>query len=270
MKNKLWVFGDSFSDTTDANHDRIWVNQLAKKLDYDLYNYSLKGCSQDYICHSLYAETENISCEDQIIIVATHPIRFWFFENHPDITNPFVTMSDISRIIGEERTRTMELYFKHVQRYDLDILYASMRMAFINNLVKYANWKKILIIFGFHQITTKMSVNNLILSHGSLFSNVSQLEQEDIEENLFNGIDCRYNHLLFENHDVLAQKIYNTLKNNEKLDLTTGFHQNILTREKINDKIFAGKEFDPVSYRKYLDDRDNNMTSWKVTNFFRK
>ena len=39
--NNLWVIGDSYSYTTMFNHENVWVNQLTKKLNYQLKNLSM-------------------------------------------------------------------------------------------------------------------------------------------------------------------------------------------------------------------------------------
>lgn len=45
------------------------------------------------------------------------------------------------------------------------------------------------------------------------------------------GSDGRINHMMLENHDILAEKLYHSITTGEDLDLTTGFITNVITKQ---------------------------------------
>jgi hypothetical protein len=254
MSKTLWIFGDSYADTSLFDHDRVWINQLAKKLNYKLKNLSMLGCSQDFPCQMLADHASDISQDDQIIIVSTSPGRFWFFEDLPEITNPnviFTNTKNTEKLLGKDRARVAEMYFKYLQRPQLDILHSTLRLGWLNHMAVTHGWKPPLIIFGFFQFTLSCSkYPNLILSNGNLTDNISEPEVEP-NGHLFKGSDPRYNHLCLRNHDVLSNKIYNTLVDNQSLDLTQGFHAKLISKKSLHDNEWANEELCVPAYLKF-------------------
>lgn len=247
--NKLWIVGDSYSSTEMFNHDRVWTNQLAAKLGHELKNMSVIGCSQDFLCQALLHFSKDISPDDQIIVVLTGSNRVWFFEDMP-----YVTHSDVKHMaetVGTSRAKAAELYFRYIQRPQLDILHTTLRLAWLNHMTVTHGWKKPLVIVGFQQDTGRCEYPDLMFSQGNLTEHVSQQEQVDPSAQLLIGHDPRYNHLCLKNHDVLTNKIYNTLVNNEPLDLTQGFHQHLLSEESLEDLEFAKNELCEGAYNSY-------------------
>jgi hypothetical protein len=250
MTSRLWIFGDSYGQSL-VDHNRLWTNQLSKKLNYELKNMSLVGCSQDYICQMVADHLHHIKSEDQLIIVLTSSIRFWFFEDYPMLTHPY--LGNLQEKVGKDRKETVELYFKHVQRNRLDSLHCAMRLTFLSHLAVIARWKQPLIVFAYNEEVNCQSIlPNLIFSNGNLTDNVSQAEcATTTQYGVFQGVDPRYNHMCLRNHDVLSEKIYNTVMNNHPLDLTTGFHLGILNPHNIYDQEIVN-EFDPKEYDKLV------------------
>jgi len=251
MSKTLWIAGDSYSFAFD--HDRVWTSRLSKKLNYGLKNLSIFGCSQDYICQMIGEHAHEISRDDQIVIVLTSSNRFWFFEDRPDVTNP--SMLDPGKLVGKDRAKVTEMYFRYIQRPQLDILHVTMRLAWLNHMTVLYGWQSPLIIFGFPQsiLSNCVAYPNLIFSHGNLTENVSipELENDDPAVNLFNGEDPRYNHMCLKNHDVLSNKVYSTLVDNQKLDLTEGFYTKIMSKKMLHNPTFVNEELWLESYEKF-------------------
>lgn len=226
--SKLWLTGDSFSVTLkDDDPDRVWLKQVAKGLgDYELKNCSYPGTCQDWAWGFLELNANDISSDDQIIVVLTEPSRYWFFEEHPTITNSHILDFD-KAIDHPERVQAVELFIKHIQRHNLDYQHCLHRLGWLNNMVHVKKWKKPLIIHGANQNHFGQDyLDKLNFSIGNL-TGVSFFEKgEEIE---FRGFDMRYNHLCLSNHDILAEKVINALTTGERLDLTTGFIQGIYT-----------------------------------------
>ena len=255
--NNLWVIGDSYSYTTMFNHENVWVNQLTKKLNYQLKNLSMAGCSQDYICQTLLDCSSKIKKDDQIIIVLTGPNRFWFFEEFPDITHSH--NSHVKEVVGNNRAKAAEMYFQFIQRPQLDILHTTLRLSWLNHMTVTYGWKKPLVILGFKQEIGNCEYPDLIFSNGSLTEHVSQMEQVDPEADLFIGADPRYNHMILKNHNVLTDKIYDALTKNKSLDLTEGFYKNILTTDSLYDKDLIKNELCPEAYDNFIKNKKSKL-----------
>ena len=88
--------------------------------------------------------------------------------------------------------------------------------------------------------------NNDIRVRGCL-GHISYWEMED--PNLYNtimnhpkcwnGLDRRANHLIPDNHKILAQKIYNSIEKQVDLDLTIGFVTQVLNPKNCNDEKYT-------------------------------
>jgi len=266
--SRLFITGDSFTYVfpTDQN-ENVWHVDLAKKLNLEIVNVSLWGCSQDFnwrVVHNFKENTEiSITPDDQLIVLLTSPSRFWFFEDRPDVTNPNVV--DIDCAIGTERAQIASNYFRYIQRSQLDRLSVKIRLGWLASTARQMGWKPPLVIFGFEQFIGEPSdFPELKFSKGSLAENVSSMEQIDPKDQYtFRAYDARFGHLCLSNHKILSDKIYQTLVNNSELDLTTGFIRHFLTPENLLDPIFAKKEFSPLLYGRYLENVNKPLkTPW--------
>lgn len=228
LKPTLWIVGDSFSHINQEDIcEDTWHLILPKTLNFDLHNYSQGGTAQDWAWRNLRDWQFEIKPEDQLIVVLTHPSRFWFFEDRPDVSNHNII--DFDYVINDkERALAAKYFIQYIQRPELDIQALDHKMGWLSNLVYKNNWKKPLIIKAFEQSIYTDLYPNLIFSNGSLYD-VSVAEGNRTVEN--RHTDTRYNHLCLSNHKILAEKITNTITTGCELDLTTGFRQNIYTKE---------------------------------------
>lgn len=246
--NTLWITGDSFSVTIpDDQHIIPWTMQLANQLNYNLKNNSEWGVCQDWSWDFINREKLNISSNDQLIVVLTDPARFWYFEEIPSLTNSHVL--DFSGLVeNKNRTQAASNYIQYIQRPSLDTQMMAHRLGWLNNLATLKSWKKPIILVAFDMYLPDLSdFNNLVFSDGCLRSIDQREHTEDFK---LKTIDVRYNHLCLRNHSVLANKLYNTIINNENLDLHTGFHTHILSNNSMEDPKFIETDLSPWLVKK--------------------
>lgn len=240
---KLFVIGDSFTSLSteeEYRNHRLWTIQLSKKLKSDLFCWGCPGSSQDWLMTALHNSKNEITSEDYLVLVFTHPTRFWFFDDQPDICNPFI--DEFDHIVGYERAQAVINYYKYIQRDSLDLLHQEARLGCIANMSRVRGWRNPVIINAFETDYLQNDFTNLTIAKGSLTQGPSQKELEDYTTimNIFTEIrDPRYNHLCLDNHDVLADKLYETLVNNVELDLTQGFFEGIIKKDFLNDQEFC-------------------------------
>lgn len=267
--NKLWIFGDSFSSQVDQDdNNEVWFKSLSNKLNYELKNISLIGCAQDWQFLMIDVNKDNISSSDQIILVLTSPSRYWFFDEYPYMTNSHII--DFEKIVGLSRATAAKNYFQYIQRPTLDILHVQLRLGWLNNCVSFYKWKKPIILLGFpQQINDIAQFDNLMFSNGELTNNISDKEHifslwNDFHKRteLLKASDPRYNHMCLMNHEVLADKLYDSIVNHNQLDLSDGFHQQILTYNSIKDKEFSAKELCPQYLKEHVEIKTKTFTSW--------
>lgn len=268
----LWVVGDSFSfiNQEDSCYLQAWSPQLAKKLNYTLYNNSLYGVCQDWELQQVNLAQDNILSDDQLIVVLTDPSRYWFFEDFPHLTNTHIF--DFEEIINNtNRCNAVKSFIKYIQRESLDIQYINYRLSWLNNLSIIKNWKKPIILLGFSQTILNLNhYTNLIFSKGSLTQDVSNNEISlelitDKKFNYFFGLDPRFNHMCLQNHDILVEKLYNTIKYGTELDLTSGFNLNIINKETVTDELFQS-QFSEINIKQ----RDSIRAKTPQKSFFNR
>ena len=72
-KKKLVICGESFSY---SKHDTDWPNLVSEKINYELHNFAIVGCSNIAICYQLEKALSLVNEEDLIIISLTAAERF--------------------------------------------------------------------------------------------------------------------------------------------------------------------------------------------------
>lgn len=71
----LYTFGDSFTDFYPNRDTLNWTKLLSNKLDIELINKGLVGCSNSFILKTIINELENIKKDDYVIIQISGPGR---------------------------------------------------------------------------------------------------------------------------------------------------------------------------------------------------
>jgi hypothetical protein len=244
--SKLTIIGDSYTEPPKDHNPRVWYQQVADQLGLELVNLSMPGVSQDWCWLQLQHLFHNkmITAGDQLIVVLTHPSRFWYLERLPDLSNSWIT--DLDKWCSSEEARAIELFIKHIQRPSLDILQVINRLGWL----AYQSQKlgiRPLIIKAFNQeVAAAADYPELSWARGSLMTDVQYWELHDPHSeklsDYFYGMDCRYNHLCLTNHDLLAAGITEFFKQGSTVDLTEGFCRGLLADNGLYDDEFCQRE----------------------------
>ncbi len=220
----LWVFGDSFSVTypyLDNQEYHLWHELLTTNLDLvGQHNYAQWGVSNEYIIDQVLTYRLQFKPGDHIIIQLTSSARQWFFKDHPELANFYV--SDIDSFLTKDQCTALQMYVTYLQRTDIDDLRYTLFTAALQLLVQVFNECKILILPGFDKIPgitgTLMDICN-----GEFISAESR--------NTWycnNNIDPRFNHFGKENHELLATQIMQYFQTGKIINLHEGYKKGFL------------------------------------------
>ena len=92
---KIYVVGDSFSSPNRVGDNyHPWFIQVGELLNMNVENKSMIGTSQDWCFWKVAQDLDKIKPDDQILIVMTHPGRYWYFDDKPQMTNPNIVNID--------------------------------------------------------------------------------------------------------------------------------------------------------------------------------
>lgn len=246
---RLIVVGDSFTVDPMETQDTTmtWLRQTAERMGMTLWNFSQHGVAQDWCFQQLrpgFSSAEDaITAEDRIIVVLTHPNRFWFFQDKPNLSNSHIM--SMEQHVSKDQNRAVEGFFRHIQRPELDTLQMIMRLGWLAGHVSRLGLAKPLVIRAFGMNVQEAELYpELAWAEGTLFD----IQVDECWNNLeligkyFKGVDCRYNHMSLRNHKVLADKIVDYFENNSPLNLTTGFHKEFIQANSIQDPEFCSQE----------------------------
>jgi hypothetical protein len=279
---KLWIFGDSFANLVVDSPDRIWQRQLVQQLcqhentSIELHVVGLPGSSQDWALEQFVLSGQLIDKDDWVIFVATSPSRYWYFKDKPSLSNWHIL--DFDEACTREQSKAVELYIKHIQRLELDVLQCASRMGLIAYETHRLDRRPVIVIpvssmtagpADRYTVDIKWALGDLSTVQFNEYSNPAEAARRSRESvpGYFEGVDCRYNHLCLRNHDVLAEKIFQAFINDSKLDLTTGFHREFVDVDWCKDPEFVEQELNQQLvpfYHKMLDKyHKNNYVPWK-------
>lgn len=225
--NTLWVLGDSFAaDDSFKNlngivrHDRWW-EQLAKKLNLNVKNYAKSGTSIGYASLIFHENFKKVKKNDVIVLALTDTKRQWLHKDNPSCTTfqMFERLKDLGKISDDAFNYAL-YHFTEVLNPELEKASAA---NFINS-VSYLTLKKdvkfiILPCFNHdHDImserkNTILGKNVVYPEKGQCLWTISVSEFKGKEKKLPKKvIDHRFNHLSPDNHTILANKIYDSLR----------------------------------------------------------
>ena len=255
--NRLFIVGDSFSAVLRRSDPFVnWFGQTAHLLGMGLENYSMIGVSQDWCWWKLAQHIKQLTPHDQILIVATHPGRFWFFDDQPQLTNPHIV--NIDKKLSPAQLGAVKSYMMYIQRPPLDIQLLSHRLGWLEAQIQLLGLRPAHVLCAFPLVVNTghsmeehinwLDYKNVIISKGTLIDNVEipEMQQGLDEYELWKGVDCRYNHMIKSNHAVLANRVAQAVQNGTNIDLTdsTDFVRGVLHKEIFEDQDFCQKEFD--------------------------
>ena len=263
----LYVIGDSFSvPPKPENTTATWPQQVARGLkeqlghDVVLENVSLMGCAQDYCWDILQQLLEyRIREDDHIVIALTHPSRFWYLDNMPEMTN--ANIIDLDSFVTKDEALAIEYYIRYIQRPRLDLIHINNRMGYLAYQVLKKNLNRPIIMKCFSQDVDQAETwQEINWAKGILMDDVQQWEFEDVEADrgakFWYGLDSRYNHMCLSNHKILADKLIHSLLTDTSPDLTEGFVKGLIKDNALKDDDFILKELDVATVRLNLEHRD--------------
>ena len=267
--SKLFMVGDSFAAAPKVGDSyRPWYIQATEKLGMNCENHSMIGVSQDWCFWKLSMHLKELTADDQILVVLTHPGRFWFFDDKPQMTNPNIV--NIDKELSKDQLQAVLNFMTHIQRPPLDIQQMAHRIGWLDAQIQRYKLKPAHILCAFPlmvDVGYDMSdledwnqYKNVIISNGNLQNDVQVKELkkgEPSEYKVWKGYDCRYNHLIKSNHEVLAERVYQGITNGTPIDLKSpGFKTNVIQDSIFDDQDFIENElesFAVTARKKYLE-----------------
>lgn len=242
----LWVFGDSFSLTTNNPHPDQWMHRLGKELDTPVKCFGLHGSSLEFTYYRFNISRNEIQENDVVVVNLTRSDRRWFFKNYPTIHGYVAPDNDPNSL------EAIQQYHQLLDKnQDVPNTYL---LNFLNNL---------------HYLTKRLNLKTVILSNANeehnlmiekqsqfpLFSiakgmlrdlSINEYKKEFqyllTETKIAGAFDPRMNHLIKSNHVILAYKILSNIKNKTPINLTEGVMKNVVTKELLEDESFIIEE----------------------------
>jgi hypothetical protein len=248
----LWVVGDSFASPETLGETHAWPGLLAAKLGADkVENHGVLGSSQMYAWAVLQAFTlqGKIKPDDYIVAVMTHPARKWYVHDDPAIGKvDHLKVYAREGTIPKELATAGELWDRYVDRPLLDVTDVENRLGWLAYNTHFRKWRKPIVLKTHeYEFNIAKDYPDIHVGEGNLTEDVSFKEIPGVEDGeQYNRVikmyDPRHNHLCFSNHEILAEKLKDYFVNDTAVNLTTGFIQNLLTEQTINDPEFIKKE----------------------------
>jgi len=276
--NKLFVVGDSFSAPPKEGDPFLpWYAQAAQQLNLNCLNFSGIGVSQDWCWWKLAQQMPTLTPDDQILIVLTHPGRFWFFDDKPQMTNPNIV--NLDKELSPHQLEAVKNYMMYIQRPPLDVQFLSHRLGWLEAQIKVNKLKPAHVLCAFPLFIPETvglddhinwtQYENVIISKGDLVGCVETPEcQEGIDEyKLWMGFDCRYNHMIQSNHKVLAEECARAISAGEPINLIEPeFVTKVLHYDIFDDEEFIRTELEPqqlIDRQHYIE--NNLQKPWAET-----
>lgn len=258
----VWVFGASYAKNYGFKDQ--WMAKVAQGLDTKLFCYALDGCSLDYTYQKFSSVRNQIKENDVVIVALTTQVKRWFFKHKPE--QNIVIQYD-------ENTTPTNFKFTTVTKNPKEGEALAAYYESLNNTEAYENYT-INFFYNLEYITKKLNLHTIVLTSyydteiwledkkelfPSLNFSIDKLLDVSLLEytkryfvDMPQGItDVRVNHLTKSNHEILANKILDNIKNKIPIDLTKGFIKHILDMETMKDPNFVHKElFGGIAFKK--------------------
>jgi hypothetical protein len=266
----LYVIGDSFSvppkyEDSTQTWPALVAAGLSEQLGHPvrLENHSRMGVSQDYCWEFLQALLEaKMTPDDYLIVALTHPSRFWFLDQTPELSNSNIV--DLDEHCSKDEAKAIEYYIRYIQRPRLDLIFMNNRMGYLSYQTLKKKLRRPVVIKCFGQdVDQAENWSELNWAKGILMDDVQRWEFEDVDADLdakfWHGLDGRYNHLCLSNHKILANKLVNSLITDTACDLTEGFVKGLIKNNAMQDDEFVLNELDTSTVVHNLEHREKYM-----------
>lgn len=254
------TYGNFSPDISSVNNvtRKSWQFELINKLNIDpntIVPLSQNGICLEYISHALdYLINKNLTmCQDSLIMTAVpDPNRLWWCSD-PSLSHVHnLTFDQVRKKIlyyaKEAGEDYVDIEFKMQAVYQYGVTsgcyppeLAKQKAKHFISYIHYLRNRYDLEIVVLPISTTEDDIGiqyNKFKTIGNL-QEVQAREMESDELNLslqelngeWKGHDTRINHMVLDNHKILAKKIYHSITTNEDLNLLEGFKTKIITKD---------------------------------------
>ena len=171
-----------------------------------------------------------LTANDVVVVVTTSLYRNWFIKDFPELSNYMIGNWDemaAKEHIDQDVIDSVKGYAVNLQRNDIDQFRFEAQVAWLRG-VQTTLGCSLLLIPGFEM---GIDYSGLTRVHGDMTNTVSNNEfvtQQQRDLWYQQGIDTRYNHMIRDNHDIMADKCLNSILTGNDLDLTDGFKKHQL------------------------------------------
>lgn len=250
----VWVFGASYAKLYENLTDQ-WTQQIAASLHTDLRNFSIAGSSIEYIYYNFNNNRQDIKDNDIVILPLTTNSRRWFFKDYPahgahNVTGTdFRTPKSIYDPTGfPEIDIALTEYEDCLNNHDVFNTYLYNFMMNVDYLTYKKNLKTVVMLsyydteYFFKDI--RDDFKHLHLAKGKLVDiSINELGKDFINNIDIGGTfdDHRINHMIKSNHTILANKILNYVRFNQKV-VFDGFVERVVRLDAWTDPEFVKNE----------------------------
>lgn len=249
----LWVYGDSFAvppvtmgctpEEKQFLETNNWWSIVAKHFhavespDIERRNFALEATGLDYTYRKVEETNTHWQKDDIVIVVLTSSNRAWLYEDKPTLSNMHIIEMMLKHgSVKDEFTAKekehMAYYFTHFHHKKQKEVIQRMFLKTLSLLKSQRGLKALVVLEAFKMTDRGPLLDNLISSvrnSPSLWEiSTKELLEPDPKKRFFLNTrpDSRTNHLTWENHKILADKIIHAIDNNllgEFIDLREGF-----------------------------------------------
>jgi hypothetical protein len=250
---KLFIIGDSWAvvpnkeyiDNSDTLPDTYHF-LLYEKLQADaLFVHAMNGTGIDWAVSKYYEICNQITENDCVLWIVTSPTRRWLLKDNPELSNVWMRYDDCD--IFPQQRKALEMYRKYLSTEHVDETFLMSLSAAVSYDVM-ARGASIIQCPGFltyssdpNLMTCSKLFNPHVSVYGSMesigtynFSNehdhvkehdlwIAKAAQSQIDMVRKTGIDNRFNHMSWKNHEEFAERVYQSFVNKKDLDLYKGF-----------------------------------------------
>ena len=264
-----------------------WSEIIAKKLKAEFKNYSQAGAGMDFMLHQFLANLQNIKKGDYVFVVLTHYDRRWAVQRLPYASNLGSLKFDTfkrSLLNGQDKKYHGELYAQMEAAYnywlycrseELEIItYMSYMQMFrhtcdtlgynlffipalvpVQPILKNEERDPITENFNPFKIDGSLHVVSISEFIGETWDSKMELRNYNFNPNYnpgWCGVDPRIGHMSIVNHEIFADKLYNSIINNIDLNLNVGFEEQIIGKnDKTDTQLMWEKEFKATQLEMY-------------------
>ena len=230
---KLWIFGDSygtFHRDGDELKDWHWMWSLTEKLGHEnFHNICKDGIANEWTYYQFIDSSPLINkSTDTIIFITTQIDRQWFFPDNEGVGNILMGVDDY---VTKDQSKAIDMYSRHLTDNPQNHIRFQW-LLYALNFLKRKEDLNLLVLPGFEN--EGFFLNDHVDVKGSLLNPcVAEVKGRTMKDwqkwmGKQHGLDPREGHLSECNHLILSEKLFETIKNNTTLDLTTGFKREFL------------------------------------------